>query len=85
MQRTRTKHALLGRRVFGERFRAFFAGIGSVLDLSGNAAPVLRSRKSDSEALRGDWEAVAGDLRQAEAFGKEQVEEERSKQMELAL
>ena len=76
---------MLSRRIFKGKFWAFLAGMGSVLDLSGNAAPVLRSRKSDSEALRGDWEAIAGDLRYAEAFGKEQVEQERSKQTELAL
>ncbi len=42
--------------------RAFLAGFGSVLDLSGTLSPTRRFHASDAAALYHDWRRVGNDV-----------------------
>lgn len=59
---------------FTSRARAFWRGIGSALDVTGNVEHLRRMNVPDSEALRSDWEAVGKDLSRAMESHRKEME-----------
>lgn len=41
----------------------FWSGFGSILNISGNYYPYVYEEKSDSEALKSDWNAIGEDFK----------------------
>ena len=71
--------------IFTSAIRAFFAGIGSMLDFSGGTYYLPERRATEVENLQGDWRRIGSDLRQAEAKTRSELEETRKNQLSLAL
>lgn len=59
---------------FTSRARAFWRGVGSTLDVTGNVDQLRQMNVPDSEALRSDWQAVGTDLGRAMEMYRAEVE-----------